>query len=1260
MIMRITCFARRIYRKIIVLFSCTGLLFIINNQQAKASIDVTFRVNMNIQMLEGKFHPESGDVVTLPGSFNGWSTTSDTLFDGDGDSVYTRIVHFDAAHIGTIYDYKFFKTQPRGGVTWEEGENRNFTLPSSSMLLPLIYFNNESQYIRSSYLVTFRVNMRVLMEEKAFRPDLGDSVYVSGTFDPGVEYAMSGSAGDSSYAVSIPVSSSFLDKLIFYSFRKYPPRYHIAAETASVRFLVIAPQDTILPCVYFDDDSVHHVFIPGPDAATLEADSIAETSVVLRADVNPNGDSTECWFEYGKTLSYGNTSDVIGIPEGADFTPVGIQITGLVPGRHHYRVVAHNVKGSVTGEDKPFVTLGGPNNIYITFRVNMRVQILEGKFMPALGDRVSLRGAFNSWANEANIATDEDADSIYACTVEFPSTMFGISEEYKFFKSQARGGVDWEMFNEGNRSVVIPDYDSTLPAVYFNNEEHYLKSTYSVAFALDMRNLARSNAFRSDLGDSVMVSFGAGSLFESSVRLHDLDGDSIYTVQYPFPSSFLGLQIYYWYGKRPPRYGIADESIPKRSFILPESDSLVLRSFFNNDSVYHPIYPSPDAITLNANGIEDSSAVLNGSVNPNGFSTTWWFEYGPTRVYGNVSTVHSLSAGNVPVAVTCSLTSIQPGLYHFRICASNANGVLRGDDVTFLTTGLTDTVHVTFRVNMGMLLREGLFQPGSGDLVGVSGSFNGWSNTSCHPELSAEDSVYIVVIPIDTSNLDHTIPFKFRKIPETPALGWEPGNNREFVLTYTDRVLPIMVFGNTAPEVIGARGDGSAITLLWHQAAAGAQYDVQVATDPVYAGMVLADSGLTDTSKILTALPSGSEYYWRIRASVFGAKTDWSSSGVIQTGSAVFCTAVELQSGWNLVSLPLHSDANAVAAVFPQAVSGAFRFDDGYKDSPILAFGTGYWLRYPRAAGITMSGTATTGDVIALHPGWNLIGSFNEGRSVSTLTTIPTGIIASSLFAYRGGYQVANAIEPGIAYWVKSNAAGVLLAGDSVVLGNSIIRRESYSEATTLTVSDAEGRNETIQFLPQVKGEIIISHELPPPPPPGAFDVRLRAIDLSSSARMTSSLEISGAAFPIVINWHVPATIANHLILSIAGTHTRMNADGMIKIPSPAQVTLSSEFIHDAGPRAFSLENCYPNPFNPTTTINYQLPVESKVTLTVYNLLGQVVTTLTLGQQQAGDQSIQWNAGNYSSGIYFYRLDATSIADPGIRFSQTRKMLLVK
>lgn len=88
-------------------------------------------------------------------------------------------------------------------------------------------------------------------------------------------------------------------------------------------------------------------------------------------------------------------------------------------------------------------------------------------------------------------------------------------------------------------------------------------------------------------------------------------------------------------------------------------------------------------------------------------------------------------------------------------------------------------------------------------------------------------------------------------------------------------------------------------------------------------------------------------------------------------------------------------------------------------------------------------------------------------------------------------------------------------------------------------------------------------------------------------------------------------------------------------------------------PYSFALSQNYPNPFNPTTVISYSLPVAGHVNLTVYNVLGQTVSTLVDGYREAGPQTEEWNASDHSSGVYFYRITTTSN-------TETKKMMLLK
>jgi hypothetical protein len=102
------------------------------------------------------------------------------------------------------------------------------------------------------------------------------------------------------------------------------------------------------------------------------------------------------------------------------------------------------------------------------------------------------------------------------------------------------------------------------------------------------------------------------------------------------------------------------------------------------------------------------------------------------------------------------------------------------------------------------------------------------------------------------------------------------------------------------------------------------------------------------------------------------------------------------------------------------------------------------------------------------------------------------------------------------------------------------------------------------------------------------------------------------------------------------------------------QVSIIDEIL----PITYNLYNAYPNPFNPVTTLRYDIPEDAVVNIIIYDLKGRIVNNLVSSQQNAGYKSIQWNASNnvgqpVSAGLYLYTIQAGE-------FRQTKKMVLLK
>ena len=118
------------------------------------------------------------------------------------------------------------------------------------------------------------------------------------------------------------------------------------------------------------------------------------------------------------------------------------------------------------------------------------------------------------------------------------------------------------------------------------------------------------------------------------------------------------------------------------------------------------------------------------------------------------------------------------------------------------------------------------------------------------------------------------------------------------------------------------------------------------------------------------------------------------------------------------------------------------------------------------------------------------------------------------------------------------------------------------------------------------------------------------------------------------------------------GTAIYIVSDTIRSMTLPAITSVQDDNIGGV-PTEYSLSQNYPNPFNPTTTIRYQLPVQGRVTLKIYDMLGRIVATLVDGNQNAGSHSIVWDASHEASGVYFYRLSTSN-------FVKTKKMIVIR
>lgn len=273
---------------------------------------------------------------------------------------------------------------------------------------------------------------------------------------------------------------------------------------------------------------------------------------------------------------------------------------------------------------------------------------------------------------------------------------------------------------------------------------------------------------------------------------------------------------------------------------------------------------------------------------------------------------------------------------------------------------------------------------------------------------------------------------------------------------------------------------------------------------------------------------------------------------------------------------------------------------------------------------------------LAVSSQWDLISVPLVVGDFAKQTLFPNA--SSGAFAYEGAYLLKDTLKNGSGYWLRFPAPeSDKMMGDSLTLdtipvtaGWNLIGSISTPISAASVQSDPPGMI-TSNFF-GYRGGYVISDSIQPG---GGYWVKVTndgSLILNSDS-MASAMRSGGAG--------------------------RIRIISTPELPPPPPGLEISDAIARL-PNAYALNGNFPNPFNPSTTIRYALPQDSRVRLQIVNTLGQVVQTLVDGVEAAGYRQVEWNASNFASGMYFARLETTGAAKHSTSFTGVIKILLIK
>jgi hypothetical protein len=177
---------------------------------------------------------------------------------------------------------------------------------------------------------------------------------------------------------------------------------------------------------------------------------------------------------------------------------------------------------------------------------------------------------------------------------------------------------------------------------------------------------------------------------------------------------------------------------------------------------------------------------------------------------------------------------------------------------------------------------------------------------------------------------------------------------------------------------------------------------------------------------------------------------------------------------------------------------------------------------------------------------------------------------------------------------------------------------------------------------------------------PGNHDVFLVKTNTNGDKVWTKNLGRNIGSYPYDEGWSVQQTTdGGYIVVGFGWNYPVSDSDVyLIKLAhNPTQIETE---VDNQPPQGFALYQNFPNPFNPTTTISYSIPLSSFASLKVYNALGKEVAVPANEEKPAGNFKVNFNAKDLTSGIYFYKLQAMPIGRQAGSFVETKKMLLFK